>query len=284
MKNGVSMDWDFVLANNAKTTWDIFDDWEPSVNPPDWSVVDAFQAPYEAVITTHLDTYNALLDRWDDCLNVYGGDPTHRNWDTFRPLRLSREEDWSDWLAHLIFTSTTGCFSKCLFDGDEIGHSNFAKPKEVKREVASQGYRADLIVKWADDHYSCLEVKIGDESLRKTSATAEAIRKKHLVSVNRWSNFILLLSHQKESWNEIHISENANRGITVLTWDDVCVALRKALFCDEEIEWKVWAYTFLGAIEQKLIGFVGYDGSSRISPATLIQKNTILLRSLDNGK
>ena len=46
--------------------------------------------------------------------------------------------------------------------------------------------------------------------------------------------------------------------VSVITWDDICIAIRKALLFEESIKWRVWAYSFLGAIEQKLISFPGH--------------------------
>ena len=50
----------------------------------------------------------AAIAVWADRLADLGGEPVCQDWSRFRPLRLSREEDWSDWLAHLIETSSTG--------------------------------------------------------------------------------------------------------------------------------------------------------------------------------
>ena len=55
-----------------------------------------------------------------------------------------------------------------------------------------------------------------------------------------------------------NLPEQLTKLVKVITWDDVAVSIRKALQSDELITWKVWAYTFLGAIEQILIGFPGH--------------------------
>ncbi len=47
------------------------------------------------------------LNNEDAQFRNLGGDPLHEDWAAFWPLRLSREEDWSNWLAHLIATSST---------------------------------------------------------------------------------------------------------------------------------------------------------------------------------
>lgn len=45
----------------------------------------------------------ALLARSEERLvPALRPDPLREAWHRFRPLRLSREEDWADWLAHLL--------------------------------------------------------------------------------------------------------------------------------------------------------------------------------------
>ena len=47
----------------------------------------------------------ALVESSAAELKSFGGDPSgpdSPDWSRFRPLRLVREEDWSDWLAHLL--------------------------------------------------------------------------------------------------------------------------------------------------------------------------------------
>ncbi|MGM0609152.1 MAG: hypothetical protein ACQESP_12145, partial [Candidatus Muiribacteriota bacterium] len=75
----------------------------------------------------------------------------------------------------------------------------------------------------------------------------------------KWSNVILLLSNQLSHWDALQSTQNTDVDIKVISWEDVCVAIRRALLSkDEDIKWKVWSYSLLGAIEQKLIGFQGY--------------------------
>lgn len=80
----------------------------------------------------------------DAQLAELGGDPLRDAWASFRPLRLSREEDWSDWLAHLIQTSRTGVFWSVALRG-RLPSGALANPRVVHREwILPGGYRADL--------------------------------------------------------------------------------------------------------------------------------------------
>jgi hypothetical protein len=74
----------------------------------DWNAVITLAAAFRRFNEAYLSTVRALVARWDDALHGVGGDPLRENWARFRPLRRSREEDWSDWLAYLLESSRTG--------------------------------------------------------------------------------------------------------------------------------------------------------------------------------
>jgi hypothetical protein len=80
------------------------------------------------------------------------------------------------------------------------------------------------------------------------------MRKRHLANVSSWFDFVLLLSEQLPSWEEIAIKNQPK--IRALTWEDVAIAIRKSLFfSNENTSWKAWAVAYLGAIEQKLLKY-----------------------------
>jgi hypothetical protein len=268
------------------TSWRIFDSWSPPKEIHDhrinWKVIDELVPYYAKIIESKYEILFPLLNRWDNLLDDLGRDSTHYNWTDFRPLRLSREEDWSDWLGHVLATSKTGVFAQRLLQIPKFGISDYKLPKNVEREVSHGGYRADIIVEWKNKHFSHLEVKIGDEHLSKTIDTSENLRKKYNVSNENWTNFILLLSRQLVSWEQTLLSPDLIPEIIPLTWDNVCVAIRRGLLTEESITWKVWAYSFLGAIEQHLIGFPGYK-VSRKPGENLDEKIKILKRGLNDG-
>jgi len=263
-------------------TWSIFTSWSLPTEKeeiPSWSVFDKLLEINERIVSQNFIFLNQLLSNWNDKLSVLGGDPTSFDWSNFRPLRLSREEDWSDWLAHLIATSSKGVFASELLKISGFSKEYYCTPANVYREVSYDGYRADLIIEWQNNHYTHIEVKTGDPNLDKTRDTGDALREKFLTPVDHWDNAILLLSNQLNDWYNLpsHLTES----IKVLTWEDVAISIRKALQSDELITWKVWAYTFLGAIEQILIGFPGQLMASK-PDRNIETKINILQKGLSN--
>lgn len=227
-----------------------------SINQSDWDACDDLVSAYTAVINQKYESLLHLVETWDDMLADLGGDPTHIDWNSFHVLRLSREEDWSDWLSFLIERSETGVFASNLFETNIRTNQNYSKPKMVVREVPQDQYRADLIVQWADEYFYHIEVKVGDSNLFKTYATSQAMQSKFGQSSDRWTDYILLLSNQIPDWESMQ--NHKDRTIHMLTWEDVSVSLRLALQSNESILWKSWAYSFIGAIEQLLIGYSGH--------------------------
>ena len=189
------------------SSWNIFNDWHPPKEKDtlSWEVFDVLFPLYRNILKKKYSKLNSLLKDWDSRLKDLGGDPTHFNWDTFRPLRLSREEDWSDWLSCLIATSERGILSKTIFTIDGFKTKDYASPSSVEREVIYENYRADIIIKWKNYHFSHLEVKIGDEQLQKTLDTGEKLREKYSADETKWTNYILLLRQQKMLWEQLTI-------------------------------------------------------------------------------
>ena len=163
-----------------ETTWQIFDNWtfqkKEKADLLSWKVFDEITPFHSEIVKGQYKVLQPLLKRWNTKLSVLEGEPTFKDWNQFRPLRLSREEDWADWLAYLIETSTTGVFSKNLLGGEVS--KNLVLPKQVLREDICKGYRADMIIEWQDKKISHIEVKIGDPNLKKTYPTSEVFRDK----------------------------------------------------------------------------------------------------------
>lgn len=268
--------------------WEIFDEWtdllptEDSRNS-DWSLFDDLMPVFQKISEEKYKELFKLLDKWDEKLESYGNDPSHYNWQNFRPLRLNREEDWSDWFAHLISSSKTGSFAGFLFNRNQKPSHAYASPTWVRREDIHQGYRADLIIKWNNKEHLHLEVKIGDPNLAKTYATGRILQNKYVVDPMYWRDAILLSSEQIADWDYVVELDPVNKEIQVITWDDVCVALRQSLSSGEPITWKALAYNFLGAIEQHIIGFPGYMIHER--PVNQLDKKIeILTKGLNHEK
>ncbi len=232
---------------------------EPECNP-DWTIFDVLIKKAGDVLEVQKTEYDRLVEAWDERLLPYGGDPCHRDWDEFRPLRLDREEDWSDWLAWLLRNSRTGNLARNIFhEAIENTQADLAGP-EIQRELPTpQGTRRmDLFIEWKDGAFTHVEVKIGDENFDKTFEVARDLQAKY----QKLTNFILL---PKDSWpNWLSTKENQTQGFHIkiheIAWVDVAIALRKELWAGkEDRSWLVWAYSFCGAIEQKLLGHVRMD-------------------------
>jgi len=262
--------------------WEVFSYWQAlpkkEMSLPDWQVFDELLPLHNKLLEEQYNLFLPLLERWNVIFSALGKDPTYLNWDHFRPLRLTREEDWADWLAHLIQTSETGNFSRYLLQIDNI--TSYSKPVRVLREDMCRQYRADLIIEWQKQKFTHIEVKIGDMHLVKTFPASEVFQEKYQVKNENWTNYILLLSEQVPEWENIATNITSDIQIKAITWEEVCIALRKALIKDEHLTWKVWAWSYLGAIEQLIIGYKGYQLPSHKPGENLYKKINILEKAL----
>ncbi len=268
----------------SANSWDVFDGWtatRPVETELSWEDVDGMVDAFAAVATERHAELATLLQQWDCVLVDLGGDPTHRDWRSFRPLRLSREEDWSDWLAYLIEASRTGVFAYRLLGCSADAPQDYAGPATVAREVFHSGYRADIVICWANGRRTHIEVKTGDEYLTKTQATGKAMREHFGIPIDQWANRILLLSSQLHDWDAVNTPLGDEPITKAVTWDDACVGLRHGLLGDESPVWKAFAYVFLGTIEQSLVGFPGYRLDDRTLEG-LNEKVAILREGLAN--
>jgi hypothetical protein len=263
--------------------WSIFDDWgEPAdvgSRRYGWTETDDLlkaHQRYEHVIEEVIDT---RLADWDRDLAEFGGDPARTDWTHFRPLRLAREEDWSDWLAFLIDTSSTGIIAHYLFGEPKSAPDAYARPARVEREVLAEPYRADLVVRWTDGAVAHVEVKIGDPNLEKTVETAKHLQRVYDPGNVRWADFILLLPVQMAEWDSLVDRTEFNRPVACITWQDVSIGLRRGLLGEESVLWKSFALAFVGAIEQTLLRFA--SPTNRIVTTGTVE---LQLRVLEEGR
>jgi len=263
--------------------WSIFNNWKFDTSKNyDWSVFQELDYLYKEALKVKRKQYFTILNRWNNELQDLGGDPSNEDWGSFRPLRLGREEDWADWLAFLIEKSSSGYFSELLFNIKGFQQSDYARPIEVMREVTdySREYRADIIIRWKNSSFTHFEIKVGDPGLLKTFKASQRFQKTYDVSDDKWNNYILLLPSQLSDWNRTLMSKKIDVEVLSLTWKHVSIALRKSLSKQESVIWKVWAHSFIGIIEQKLLGFENYWNMEAL-PIDINEKIEILEKSLE---
>lgn len=246
----------------------------------DWDTVHTLRAAYTRINDAQYKILLPLLERWDRELATLGGDPTYIDWQKFRPLRVRREEDWSDWLAFLMEMSKNNTFPALLFLATDATESKRLSIDWVEREVGYDGVRADIIARWSNGTYAHIEVKVGDQNLTKTFVTSERLRAKYSVPRAHWHNYIILLPEQQNEWQVVQENVSTTTVVVPVCWSEISTALRQSILSDKEsTPWNVWAYSMIGVIEQKLLGFPGHRISTQPSESVAL-KIDVLQNSL----
>lgn len=222
---------------------------------PQWESVQAMQKKVRAALGPTMAHYELLKGKWSRMLEPLGGDPSTLDFNDFLPLRLSREEDWSNWLAWLLKTSGTGAFAEVLFGSYmNCGAASLASPKKVEREVPTKDHkrRADIVVEWKSGGRTDIEVKIEDKQLEKSRETAGKLAERE--PGREWHHFILLTDELLPAWSDGAGKRADGPKINVILWSDIVRSLRECLWeGGESLVWRAWAWTFCGAIEHGLL-------------------------------
>ncbi len=238
--------------------------WSPPARRVSWEAAVAWRPTLDRLVVASAQALESLLATWDARLGDLGGDPGRDDWTRFRPLRLSREEDWSDWLGHLLEHARSGRFPARLF-GASVQEAERWQVARAEREVTAEGYRADLVVRFRDGDWIHVEVKTGDQDLEKTPGTGAALQR--LDTRRCRANFLLLPDHDARRRSAELEEFRAADGIATRTWGQVARALRNGLSeADAETaSWRVWARAFLGAVEQRLLGFRAMPAKAQVA-------------------
>lgn len=246
------------VAAEPLPAWSIFDGFTAPIRRRTWDDVDALVNAGTAYALERCRRFPDVVAQWKDVLSAYGGDPSQDDWLSFRPLHTEREEDWSDWLQHFLATSRSGELARGLLQRTMLSTTAaYARPK-VDREEVCGDHRADLVISWCDGARTHVEVKVGDLALAKTAVTAQQLEHRH---GGAWTHYILLPREDVAEWEALGAPSEPT--VHVLTWDDVAVALRRALRRPgERADWYVWARGFCGLVEQKLLGHARSDDSA----------------------
>ena len=259
---------DFSLVEVPKTSvtldnrftndsWDELDPW--------W---DAYIASLHEDLTELQTVFIEVQNAWTTSESRFDEEPLAADWlsspQVTAPIRTYQEENWSQWLAHLL-QSAPPWLSQELF-GSEFNQV----PTSVEREaylpdlVGSDRY-ADILVDYKEQAVS-IEVKNGDEHYRKTTHTASLIESQRSKS---WYHVLLLPKHKLsavqfsfsdqlvESGYRPRIRSDESGDIAVLYWQDISSALRRLLQSDIELEshFEASAYLLCTLIEQQIAGF-----------------------------
>jgi hypothetical protein len=229
-----------------------------------WDPVRELRASAQQALRPYKERYKRLESKWKLKLAPLCGDHYCTDWERFRPLRLSREEDWSDWLAWLLETSTTGVLAETLFgSGTNCDSSSFRSPKKtVWREVptTNRERRADIIAKWSECFITHIEVKVGDQNFEKTFDTCPLLRTK-LQGKAQWLDAILIPEESRAAWKSV-AEKHRGEDVREILWTDVAHGLRKCLWRGlEPAFWQAWAWSFCCAIEARILQLRSPDPS-----------------------
>lgn len=222
------------------------------------------------------------LDRaWEESHSRFDTDPLGVDWTEHRdirgPLRPGQEENWSQWLAHLIRESPRE-FRSALF-----GECFSASPDSVRREVHlpdvdEPDRYADILV-FVGDRGVSIEVKIDDLHYEKTTHTAALIERQHNYD---WQHVILLPKYNEsflrqafKSDFEVYdggrpqIRSERSDPISVVYWQDVSTVIRNVLRRDVATDphWEASSYLLCTLIEQQILGFRPSPVVERIATA-----------------
>jgi hypothetical protein len=219
-----------------------------------WSSVETWAAAARdtaSAVELRVAERRRAWERWLEPL----GEISAQDWRDFRPLRLGREEGWSDWLAHLLARSATGQFARALLSQHpKLAGVTAYGSLSVRREVQTIDgeRRADILVEWPDAA-AHIEVKAGDRGFEKTFETAHLLERSYERG-RAWADFILLPPSDLGEWRAA-TRNGQSRLVIEVTWRDVAVALRQAMKAGgESLHWRTWAHAFCGAVEQRILG------------------------------
>jgi hypothetical protein len=244
----------------------------PQAPTVSWARVEPFLAVGAKFAAASTAEVQEALDEWDTELATIDGDPSREDWSRFRPLRLSREEAWADWLAHLLELSPH-------FASRLLRHSNIGLER-VEREVVTPGAdeidrRLDIVVCWSSAVFTHVEIKVGDGAFEKTIDTSRSIE---LHRPGTWQH-VLLVPPEDESDALSEVEESAP-SIAVMTWQQVATTLRACLWSGcGGVSWRVPARAFLGSVEQRLL----HAGRASRS-STRVRNAPLILELLTRGK
>lgn len=272
---------------DLEAQWETIDPW--------W---DSYVREHESGLIKLHDQLDTLNREWAQSAIPYDEDPLMCDWTESNPqdgpLRTNQEENWSQWLAHLVRDSTGGYCAEMLASRfDTI-------PTRVRCERAYHDEelhdrRVDLLAEFGELGVT-IEVKIGDEHYKKTPQTAFLTEKHHQRDLD-WAHYLLLprsksdalqatfgdrLSKSDEK-TTIAAAEPGEQEIMIIYWSDVAQSLRRTLFADAEpgTHWSASAYLFITLIEEQILRFYALPSLMEYRTSSLGVSDVEQLQSID---
>lgn len=249
-----------------------------------------------AEVSELTDLLEDLEEIWRRSNSRFEEDPLTANWTEQRhtrgPLRPNQEENWSQWLAHLLRASS-GEFTRELF-----GNVFPDPPVAVEREVhlpdtdAPDRY-ADILLFYADRGIS-IEVKKGDEHYQKTTHPAGLVEDQY---DRNWTHILLVPKYKTSTLHQtfedsideregdrLMVRSEQSDSILVLYWQDISKVIRNTLCSDVKLNphWEASAYLFCTLIEQTILGFTPHPLAEQVASADeMVQMSSSLAVAQD---
>src|SRR6266567_5070377 len=240
-------------SSESGGSWHRVEEWtakRSSLAAPSWEAVRLLKKRAEGAFALYKNRYLDLQQNWEQRLKPLCGELYSAEWGTFRPLRLSREEDWSDWLAWLLGTSTSGVLAQTLFETCMNG--DLRSPKVCREEPKGQERKADIVVRWSQGRYTSIEVKIRDKNFEKTFDTCKLLE--DWIKGVEWNHTILIPEESRADWRAV--AKQHTKDIKEVLWIDVVRGLRKSLWRGQEpAVWLAWAWSFCRAVETGILNW-----------------------------
>lgn len=266
-----------------------------------WGELDPWWEEYvdlqQEAISELEELFSEVDRRWEQSASRFESGPLGVDWTTndpmAGPLWTRQEENWSQWLGHLIRTAPES-FLDALF-----GESLPEKPDTVLREKLlthpSKTNRYPDILAFQGGQGVSIEVKKGDEAYGKTLDTAELIERRY---PREWTHLLLLPRRKQSALSETFEDqlEDASGGrptiraersndISVLYWEEVSSTIRSVLQETERLDphWEASAYLFATLIEQKIAKFVPRPAVEQVARGSGVVRadSSLLLTSSD---
>lgn len=241
--------------------------------------------------------FSQVDQRWEQSASRFESGPLGVDWTAndpmAGPLWTRQEENWSQWLGHLIRTGPDS-FLDALF-----GESLTGQPDTVLREKLlthpSKTNRYPDILAFQGGRGVSIEVKKGDEAYGKTLDTAELIERRY---PREWTHLLLLPRRKQTALSETFenqledpsgerptIRAERSNDILVLYWEEVSSTIRSVLkeTVSLDTHWEASAYLFATLIEQKIAKFAPRPAVEQVARGNSVVRadSSLLLTSSD---